>query len=261
MNDSSLVSARTFLFVPADRPERFDKAAAAGADAVVLDLEDAVAPANKAVAAVNAAAWIGKGNAAVVRINDESDLAAFTGLDCAIMLPKATATSTAVVAAAGHPVIALVETAQGVQDAAAIARVAGVVRLALGALDLAADFGVDPDTSPLIDSARAGLAYASAAAGIGAPVDGVTPAIDDVAAIERDLRRAQSFGMTGKLCIHPRQVDVVHGLMAPSASEVEWASRVLAALAESGTAVFSLDGKMVDRPVLERARRIAEFAQ
>ncbi len=272
MNPKTLAEATSWLFVPGDRPDRFDKAAAAGADVVIVDLEDAVAPGDKDAARAAVVAWPARGDV-VVRINAPdtawcaADIAALAGTGAALMLPKATPMALAGLAAAlgsrGVPVVALVETAAGVRAADEIAVFPGVVRLALGAIDLAAELGVDPDTSPLIDRARADLAFASAAAGLAGPVDGVTTAVGDEDALRADLARATDHGMTGKLCIHPRQVATVHAGFAPSPAEIAWAERVLAVdsarsigrrPADGG--VFTLDGEMVDRPVLVRAERI-----
>jgi citrate lyase subunit beta / citryl-CoA lyase len=266
---NAIAAARSMLFVPGDRPDRFAKAVASGADAVVLDLEDAVAPEHKAGGRSAAAAWLRDGGDALVRVNApgtewfESDIQELGELGVPVMLPKATPQSLAQLArTCTHdlPVVALVESAAGCRSVDEIATAAGVVRLALGTIDLAAELGVDPVTSPLMDVARAQVAMASAAAGIAGPVDGVTVSINDEAALRADLARAMAYGLSGKLCIHPNQVSVVGEVLAPPPSEVAWARRVLDGVREADGGVFVLDGQMVDRPVVVRARWLLERA-
>jgi len=264
-------SPRSYLFVPGDRPERFDKALASGADAVVLDLEDAVAPERKAAAREAVAARLagGERERLVVRINDEST--PFFGADLALlkaagaltlMLPKAERTGTVArvrAACPGVAVLALVETARGVLNAPALAAADGVQRLVFGTIDFALDLGLSGDPAGF-DFAAAQLALASRAAGLPAPVAGVTPAIDDEALQLAELARARAHGFTAKLCIHPKQVALLHAALRPSDDETAWARRVLAATAGSGAAV-QVDGRMVDKPVIERARALLARAE
>lgn len=261
---------RTYLFVPGDRPERFAKALASGADAVVLDLEDAVLPAAKAAAReAVAAAFAASADAArlVVRINDETsawfdaDLALLAAAGAAtVMLPKAERPETVARLRATAPhltVLALVETARGLLAAEALASAPGVQRLALGTVDLALELDLSGPLAASVglDAAAARLAWASRAAGIASPVAGVTVALDDEATLLADLDRARAHGFGAKLCIHPRQVAPIHAALAPSAAELDWAHRVLAA-AEGAAGAVQLDGRMIDRPVVERARRL-----
>lgn len=153
-------------------------------------------------------------------------------------------------------VLALVETAAGVLAAAATAAVPGVVRLAFGNFDLATELGLHPDDRDTLRSLRTQLVVAAAAAGLPAPVDGVSGAIDDAAAIEADTRDALRGGYAAKLCIHPRQVPVVAAALAPSAEEVAWAQRVVEAWESATSGAVALDGTMVDKPVVDRARRV-----
>jgi citrate lyase subunit beta/citryl-CoA lyase len=257
-------TARTFLFVPGDRPDRFGKAAAAGADAVILDLEDAVAPDRKDQAREHVRAWLGQGNLAVVRINaagtpwhagDVAMLAGVAGSLAAVMVPKAeNPQQLAALAAdlpAATPVIPLIETAAGVLRAAAVCAVPGVVRPAFGSVDLAAQLGVDHQAHAAFQHARSALVLAAAAAGCAAPVDGVTTAIADEASLRADLAHADALGFTGKLCIHPRQVAVANQCLSPSAAELHWARQVIAA-GRDGSA-SALNGQLIDRPVVLRA--------
>jgi len=259
----SVAAGRSFLFVPGHRPDRFVKAAAAGCDAVVLDLEDAVAPDHKAEAREHVRAWLSAGNRAVVRVNGagtpwfDDDLAAVAGRAVAVMVPKAEDRAT--LEAVGAPVIPLVETALGVANAVALCSAEPVVRPAFGSVDLAAQLGVDHRSVEALRHARSALVLAAAAAGRSAPIDGVTTALDDDAALRSDLAHAIELGFTAKLCIHPRQVGPVHEAFAPAEADLQWARDVLAAAADRSVTVHN--GQMVDRPVLLRAQAILERAR
>jgi citrate lyase subunit beta / citryl-CoA lyase len=265
--------ARSYLFVPGNRAERFDKALASGADAVVLDLEDAVTPDDKAVAREAVARHLLAADEAlrtrlVVRINDEStpwfddDLAMLAAARAhGVMLPKAEAVATVARVRRTCPdieVLALIESARGILQAEALAAVDGVSRLVFGTLDFALDLDLveDPSIGPLgLDAAASRLAWASRAADLPPPVAGVTPDIDDPARLRADFARARAHGFGAKLCIHPKQVAWVHEALVPSAAELDWARRVVAAATGSSGAV-RVDGRMVDKPVLQRAQRL-----
>jgi len=260
MVDLSLIRAP--LFVPAHRPDRFAKAAASGADGLILDLEDAV-PAAEKDAARAALAVDFTTLPVLVRVNargtswHEADLRAVKALRPAgLILPKAaSAQDVAVVRqTTGLPVLALIESAEGLAAARSIAA-GGAARLVFGSIDFCADLGVAHDRDVLLP-VRSELVLASRLAGIAAPVDGVTVALDDPAGCEDDARHARRLGMTGKLCIHPRQIDAVLRAFLPSAAEITWAQRVLA----SGDGAVSVDGAMVDEPVRIRARAILAAA-
>jgi citrate lyase subunit beta/citryl-CoA lyase len=262
-------AARSWLFVPATRPERFAKAAASGADLVIVDLEDAVPADSKESARADAAAWLSGDGLAAVRVNPvgsehhAADVEALTGLPGlrAVVLPMAS--SVEVLAALhdrlgpGVALVAQVETAAGLVRAADLAGAPGVVRLAFGHLDFAFDVDAAPDGGT-VDHARSALVVASRAAGVAAPVDSVTTELDDREATRRDAVRARALGFTGKLCIHPRQVGTVNEAMSPTDDEVAWAERVLAA-GTSGAA--RVDGQMVDAPVVASAERIVARAR
>jgi citrate lyase subunit beta / citryl-CoA lyase len=256
-------AARSFLFVPGHRPDRFEKAERSGADMVVLDLEDAVAADRKDDARDEVVTWLTAGGRACVRINDATspqhpnDLAALTGLPglIAVMLAKAdhSAQVADVARRTGAPVIALVESAVGMAKVGDLAAVRGVVRLAFGHLDFALDIGAEP-IWPSMLHARSVLVLASRAAGLPGPLDGVTTDMDDLDVLRADVRRAKSVGMSGKLLIHPRQVAPTHAELRPSDDEIRWAQHVLESTA--GTAAARVDGQMVDAPVLARAGAI-----
>lgn len=248
------------LFVPGDRPERFEKAASAGADAVIIDLEDAVAP--HAKTAARAALTAALGVPVLVRVNAAGtpwhgeDLAAtFRVAPAAVVLPKAEdpATLDQVRSALGPliPIIALIETARGLAAVRAIAAHPAVGRLAFGSIDFCADLGCAHEREVLLP-ARSELVLASRLAGLPAPVDGVTPSIDDAEPITCDARHARALGFGGKLAIHPRQIGPIRAGFAPDAAEIAWAERVLA----SGAGAAAVDGAMVDEPVRIRARAV-----
>lgn len=248
------------LFVPAHRPERFAKAAAAQPDAVILDLEDAV-PAEAKEAARAALNYAFADLPVLVRVNTAgtpwhtADLAAVARLrPAAVLLPKAEdmdVVSRVADAVGPVPVVALVETARGLAAARALATHPAVARLAFGSVDYCADLGCAHVPEALL-AARSELVLASRLAGLPAPIDGVTTALDDAVAAEEDARGARALGLGGKLAIHPRQIAPIRAGFAPDAAEIAWAERVLA----SGDGAASVDGAMVDEPVRIRARAI-----
>ncbi|CAM3609363.1 HpcH/HpaI aldolase/citrate lyase family protein [Smaragdicoccus niigatensis] len=247
-----IAHAQTFLFVPGDRPERFAKAVNSGADVIILDLEDAVADDQKNDAREAVADWLTDSPHAVVRINaagtswHREDLAMISAFDCAVMVPKSEEPFVCML-----PVIPLIETAAGILNAVEICR--GTMRPAFGSIDLAAQLRVDPDDRDALATARSTLVLAAAAAGVAAPIDGVTTALSDSGRLADDVHYARRLGFTGKLCIHPSQIAPVHHTLAPTAAEITWAERIVGA---AGGGAIALDGSMVDKPVIERARRI-----
>ncbi|GAA4642592.1 HpcH/HpaI aldolase/citrate lyase family protein [Gordonia humi] len=263
-----LRTARTLLFVPGSAPDRFPKAAAIRADIVVIDLEDAVAADRKSVAREAAAEWIANGGRAIVRINavdtrwHTADVDMAADLRVPVMLAKTgdPAHVNAVYARTGAPVLPLIETASGVASATSIASRPGVARLAFGSIDYANELGVDPTDRESLLLTRSMLVLASATAGVAPPVDGVTTALNDPAALTDDVAYAARIGLPAKLCIHPRQVAPVHAALAPTEDEIAWADRVVAAARIDGDAV-AVDGHMVDAPVVARAERILATAR
>ena len=259
---------RSALFVPGNRPERFAKALASGADAVIVDLEDAVQESDKALARENLGQFLQATPTARVwvRINMAShtqhaaDLAfcAERSGVCGVMLPKAaSAEQVARVAATGRPVWPIVESALGVQALPAVAQVFGIERLTYGGLDMSLDLGLVAGSAGadcMLDSVRFALLLHSRLAGLAPPLETVYPRIDDPDGLEHFAASAQNKGFAGMLCIHPRQVEVVHRALQPTPTLVDWARRVLAGSDQSGA--FQLDGQMVDAPVIQRARNI-----
>ncbi|KAA3649577.1 MAG: CoA ester lyase [Proteobacteria bacterium] len=258
----------TYLFVPGNRPERFDKAFATDAGSVILDLEDAVTPADKAAARDAIAHWVvlhaALAERIAVRINDTQsewfadDLAMIREAGVGqVMLPKSEWPEQIDRVRAGAPaaaVLALVETARGIHNVDQIATTDGVARLAFGTLDYAVDLDLPGDEAGLA-YASARIAIASRCAELPAPVAGVTPSVTDEARVRADFAFARVHGFGAKMCIHPRQVDWIHAAARPSAEEQAWAQRVLAA-AEASEGAVQLDGKMIDRPVVLKAQAI-----
>ena len=260
---------RSLLFVPGSRPERFDKALAAGADVVIIDLEDAVAPADKLAARESVRAWLRPEHTVVVRINaadtpwfaGDITLCALPGV-AAVMLPKAERAETiaTLVAAGAQGVLPLIESAAGFAALATLAAAPGVQRLVFGSIDFQLDLGLRDAHEDELLYFRSQIVLASRLAGLASPIDGVSTAIDDADLLHTDVQRARRLGFGGKLCIHPKQVAGVHRGFAPSPDELAWAQRVLAAMAAAGGAVIAVDGKMVDKPVLLRAERLVAEA-
>lgn len=263
----NLASARVWLFVPGDRPERFDRALASGADVVIVDLEDAVAPERRELARVAVVAALAGGAQFAVRISspathdgaaDLEALATAPNLPLAVVVAKAERVADLErVGELGIPVVPLVESAAGLLAASVLAGYAATVRLAFGAVDFSLDAGcsTDPD---VLGPVRLHLAVASAAAGIAPPLDSPELDFTDLEPVTAAALEARRRGMGGKLCIHPAQVPVVRATFMPTAKDVAWAERVLSVALDDGAA--AVDGKLIDRPVLERARRIVHEA-
>lgn len=263
--------ARTFLFVPGNRPALFGKAARSGADVVILDLEDSVPAAEKEAArAAIADAWptlAAAGTPVTVRVNaldsapGPEDLRLAQDLRVqALVVPKAESPALlrdALARVNGAAAIPLIESAAGLAELDGIAALAGVLRLCIGHLDFMADTGIecDEDENELLPL-RFAVTMATRTHDLAPPVDGVTAKFDDDERLRRDVRRALRLGFGAKLCIHPRQVPVVHDTLAPTADDLDLARRVLAADAASGGKATQLDGSMIDFPVVLRARRM-----
>ncbi|MGB7541130.1 MAG: CoA ester lyase [Burkholderiales bacterium] len=259
---------RSYLFVPGNRPERFAKAFASGASAVILDLEDAVPPEGKPAARESICEWLRQhdGNA-WVRVNAtdteffEDDMRAVAAVPHGgVMLPKAESAEEVrhvarLLGAPTTPVIPLIESAVGLWSALGIAQSPQVERLAFGSVDFQLDTGIQDDDAALL-FARSQLVIISRIARIVSPIDGVTTQIDDGARLKRDVARARALGFGAKLCIHPNQIAAVEHGFAPSDEEVRWARAVVSAFERAAGGAVRLDGKLIDLPVVERARRL-----
>jgi citrate lyase subunit beta / citryl-CoA lyase len=265
---------RSWLYVPGNRPERFAKAAASGADALILDLEDAVPRAEKEQARAGVASWLGGAEASclvTVRINrgNRADLEAVVrpGLG-GVQLPKvesadevravderlATLEEASGIAPGSVRIFPLIESAIAVLRALEIGGAAARVgSLALGAVDLLADIGARGDEGAAY--ARSHLVYAARAANLPGPTDGVWTAIRDLDGLRSAAEHARTLGYAGKLVIHPTHVPIVNQVFSPTADEIAWARKVL------GTDVGTVDGEFVDLAVRRRAEAILASAQ
>jgi citrate lyase subunit beta/citryl-CoA lyase len=269
---TELLTARSFLFAPGSDDHKLRHALASAADAVIADLEDAVTPTMKTAARQRVADAYSEGTdrpgQKLVRVNavgtewHEDDLAMIAGLDVdGVVLPKATARgATAVAAALSVPIIAIVETAEGLRGAYAIAGSPSVVGLILGAVDLGVALGLEPrpDGQELL-YARSSVVVDSAAAGLRGPIDRVWLDVRDPTGLVRDCALARSLGFRGKACVHPDQVEIVNVAFSPSERELERAREVVTAFEQAeraGSGVIALGGEMIDLPVVERARRL-----
>jgi len=280
---------RSLLFVPGHRSEMVAKAARYGADAIILDLEDGVAPDAKGRARQGIAAALERGfpdglpvfvrvNAVLSGLLEEDLGAAIRPRVDGVCLPKCDTPEQAQaldahlegledrwgVARGRTKLIPMIESAQGVLNAAAIGRAGDrVIALGFGAEDFTADIGVaHAREGGGVEYARAAVSLA-AHAGRVEPLDGIYANFKDVAGLEADTRSARAMGYTGKMVIHPAQIDPVHAVFAPSAAEVDHARRVVAAFEgarAAGEGVAVVDGAMVDRPVVLRAQRILAIA-
>lgn len=243
---------------------------------MVADLEDAVVPGEKVVAReLVTRVFAGPRTTRplrLVRVNrvgtpfHADDVAAVAAIaPDAVVLPKATPEAVDSLGSEGPPVIAIVESAQGVRLAFEIGSRRRVAALQIGAVDLGAEVGLEPRPDGLeLVYVRSKLVLDSVAAGLRAPFDVVHLDIAADEALEAECRLARSLGLRGKACIHPAQVAIVNRAFDPTESELAWARRVVAAdeqAAAHGRGVFALDGAMVDLPVVERARRLLAEAE
>ncbi len=267
---------RSLLFTPGDDARKLSKAFASGAALAVADLEDAVAESQKPAARDTVGAALAErrapgadpGALRAVRVNPldgpfaTADLAmvAVAGAD-AVVVPKArAATLRSLDIAALPPIVAIVETAAGLQESAEIASAPGVWALLLGAVDLGVELRLTPRPDGLeLLFARSKLVMDSAAAEIAPPIDVVHVDFNDVDGLRAQSALARSLGFGGKACIHPAQVPIVTEAFSPSDAELERAGRVVQgyeAARARGEGVVRVDGEMVDLPVYERARDI-----
>ncbi|MCY4400630.1 MAG: CoA ester lyase [Gemmatimonadetes bacterium] len=305
MTSLGLAAWRSILFVPGDRPDRFAKALAAGADAVCIDLEDAVAPGRKAEARVSVVRLLAEtsnpprrdtGTPAaprphiIVRVNDPEsdegrrDAAALTGgpTPDAFMIPKVT-TSEGLrnawrLLGGDTPLVPIIETALGLENAARIGAVspaaaaspAGaasparavspppaapmVAALIFGGFDLSVELGAEPGWEALL-YARSRVVHAAALSGLDA-IDMPSRDLADMSGLRTEAVKARSLGYAGKVAIHPAQIPVIHEAFTPSTEEVRRAGKIVEADRAAGGGAVAVDGKMVDRPVVEAARRI-----
>lgn len=277
------VSLRSLLFVPADRPDRFAKAAASGADALILDLEDSVAPERKADGRVAIAEWLAEPRAipAFVRVNPldsglaQADLTAIVAArPDGLVLPKAEGAASvrallALIGADAPPILPIAtETPAAIFQLGSYGEVRDhLAGLTWGAEDLPAAIGAatsreeDGRYTPPYELVRSLTLFAAHAAGAPA-IDTVFPRIDAPDDLPAYVARARRDGFTGMMAIHPAQVAIINAGFSPSNAEVAHARAVIDAFAaHPGAGALKLDGKMIDRPHLVQARRIVALAE
>ncbi|MCU1424588.1 MAG: CoA ester lyase [Microbacteriaceae bacterium] len=259
----------TGLYVPGDRPERFDKAVATGAHLVILDLEDAVAEAQREFARESVATWLRAGEhgstVIQVRVNagEPRDLEVLAAVDARfeIRVPKVESLDDVEAVASvvsGHPITALFETARGIENAAVVAAHPAVTRLALGESDLASDLGTSAPEA--MDYARVRVLFAARSAGLAAPMLSAYPRIRDLEGLRRDTERGRDLGWVGRNAVHPSQLAVIAGVFRPGADQLDWARDVLAAITAGGVTTLA-NGDMVDGAMLGRAEKIVTLAR
>jgi len=258
------------LFVPGNRPERFAKAATSDADAIIIDLEDSVDCDDKAAARRNVFSHGISNKPVFIRINSRSsgfwsaDISAIS--DAAItgvMIPKCEGTDdiSSLLNSLGQelPVIALVENAVGLSNLRELCNSPSLLCVAFGSLDYALDVGCDPSWEALL-YARSLLVLECRIGNLPPPIDGVTPSFNDRETLRVNTDRARALGFGGSLAIHPAQVATILRAFSPSPGEIEWANKVIEA-AKTNPGVVKLNGAMIDKPVIERAKRILQFIQ
>ena len=274
MNPPKQKLARSLLFVPGDRPERFAKALASGADGIILDLEDAVGPSAKPMARQAVALYLQTQNSASVwvRINavdsahHQEDMALLKALgrvaSLQIMLPKAETRNGvegftgALASQASLNIIPQIESALGLDNVKDFATCKGIQRLSFGSIDYSLDLGLAHDEDAALLHARSHLVWVSRLAGLASPIDTVTLNIQDPSLTQSDAQYAKRLGFGAKLCIHPSQVAPVNEAFSPSAKEIAWAEQVIAASNAAGDGAVKLGDQMIDKPVLLRAQGI-----
>ncbi len=275
---SHLALAQTFLFSPGHRPEFFNKALASSSKAIIIDLEDAVPPEQKKQAREHIRDFwqtcsIENRQRVLIRINPldtdftKDDIAFLNLLEgpLNIVVPKAESLEQLVrftqQVALLQAIIPIIESARGIDSVKEIATHPLALRLALGNIDTQADLGLrcDENETELLPIKFA-INLASRLAQIAPPIDGVTTDIHNSEFLAKDTQRAKRLGFGAKLCIHPKQVDVVITCFTPTEKEIEYAKRVVEADRASQGAAVQLDGKMIDRPVVLLAKRTLQLA-
>ncbi|WP_257224550.1 MULTISPECIES: CoA ester lyase [unclassified Acinetobacter] len=263
-------SARSYLFVPANRVERFEKALNTDADAVIIDLEDAVPFDLKQSSRDDLTAWLQDHPElqVMIRVNSSQtewfladiELAKFPNVS-AIVLPKteSSAEIEAVLKIRNIGIFPLIETPLGFANVRQIACTKHVIALMFGTIDFQLEMNMNGGYLELL-SFRNEIVLASQLAKIQAPVDGVTVDFKDEDLIRLETQQAKNLGFAGKLCIHPNQVNLVNQTFNPSSQEITWANQIMQAVEEAKGQAVSLNGKMVDLPVILQAQKIIDRA-
>ena len=270
---------RSYLFVPADRPDRVLKAARSSADAVILELEDGVPPENKARAREAAGQLLGEtdfgSRSVALRVNRITTLYGIADMQAIstwprkpdlLVLPKVESAGEIQIYDAllsemetDCGLMVLIESSRGLLNAPTIVAASPRIScLAPGFADLSADMGLRP-TWPVLYGYRSSLAAACALAGV-APVDPPCLDLRDTDALALECENVRDMGYTGKLCIHPSQLAIVNSAFSPSPEAIRWAQQVVRASETKGVGAIVVEGRMVDRPVILAAKRIVQTA-
>lgn len=269
--DATFTTCKTWLFVPATKIDRVPKAFASGADAVIVDFEDTVAQVNKADArqALHDYYEHKDSQALWVRINKASSEAFVADITMCQQLPRLAGIVLAKAEQAadiekthrmtGLPIIALIETALGLYNVDAMAKVVGLSAFSYGFLDLCNDLSVQVDTiaaDTIANQIRYQLLLTSRVHGLSPPIDTVYPDFGDHDGLSDRVKLWSQMGMSGMLCIHPKQVATVNNALVPTEAERDFAKLVIEEYERSGQAVFKVAGNMIDAPVIERCYRV-----
>ncbi|EPF71023.1 HpcH/HpaI aldolase/citrate lyase family protein [Acinetobacter rudis] len=259
---------RSMLFVPANRPERYSKALNSGSDAVIIDLEDAVPEADKITARVQLKQWLiaHPEQQVMIRVNADQTpwftedilLAQYANV-CAIVLAKAEQERAfeAIKSIRNLAIYPIIETPYGMAHVEEIAGFPAVQALIFGSIDFQLEMQMTGDALELMYF-RNRMVLASKLAGIAQPIDGVTADFSNLELLSDETIQAKKLGFQGKLCIHPKQVDIVQQVFKPSFAEVQWAKEVLAAVQAAQGQTISLNGKMIDKPIISQAEKILQ---
>lgn len=260
------IPPRSFLFVPGNRQERFAKAVNSGSDTVILDLEDAVPVELKDKARQLVKDWLVAHSEVMVtiRVNSRKKewfqadvaLAKLANVTAIVLSKTETLEDVKVVhEIANGDVYAIIETPLGLANARVIAKASGLKALMFGSLDFQLEMGMQGGYEELLYF-RNELVLASKLANIEAPIDGVTVDFRNQELLQLETEQARKLGFQGKLCIHPNQVTLVNKLFISSEIDISWAKQVLEVVRQAQGQAVSLDGKMIDKPVITRATNI-----
>lgn len=279
---------RSWLFVPATRPERFDKAVNSGADAVIIDLEDAVESADKPQAREHIAQYVAQSNNDKIkptakdakvrasglwlRLNNdvhlEEDLALCESLAShdaihGIVLPKVTEASQieSVFKSLKLPIVAQIESARGISQLDAIAQSEGLVALSYGRLDISNELDLTAGSEAEQDffiQLRIQMRLISKLYNLSAPIESIYADFKDTAAMEATAGYASDLGFSGMLCIHPLQVDIANRAFKASESQLAFATKVIEHYQQTGDSIFAVEGVMVDLPVILQCQRLLQ---
>ena len=278
LSNSYLALAQTFLFAPGHRPEFFSKALGSSSKAIIIDLEDAVAPNQKIQAREHIGHFLKTCNAderqrVLIRINpigsifsaDDIQFIQELNLPMNLVVPKAESLEQLHQLANQlsnlEGMIPIIESAEGVDQVKEIAKHPLVIRLAFGNIDAQADLGLSGDAQETeLLPIRFAITLASRLANIAPPIDGVTTDIHNQDILISNTQRAKRLGFGAKLCIHPKQVQTIIECYTPTENEIAYAQRVVEADKVAQGAAVQLDGKMIDRPVVLLALRALQLA-